>query len=114
MRRRERERRRGRKSRAEGQRREGRERNEGTRGERRSGERARPSEIRAQERAEAGGYVRVNVIKGRDRRGDERERDKRSDGWWWGSIGMRWRGRSAALAAVAEGKEGDKKRLRER
>lgn len=81
-------------------------------GEKEGAERARPSEIRAQERAEAGGYVRVNAIKGRDRRGDERERDKRTDGWWWGSSGMRWRGRSAA--AVAEGKEGDKKRLRER
>lgn len=66
----------------------------------------------------SGGYVVVSVIKGQDRRRGERERDKSSDSQVEGNErdameGAEYDGRRAAMVA-AEGKEGDKKRLRER
>lgn len=54
------------------------------------------------------------MTKRRDRRGGERERDKRSDSRVEGNELDAMEGRSAAAAAAAEEKEGDKKRLRER
>jgi len=43
----------------------------------------------------SGGYVRVNVIKGRDRRRGERERDK-EECWPGGGEQAGWRGRNVA------------------
>lgn len=98
----------------------------GAEGQEKDGERTR--ELGEKERTEStserdksarksGGYVRGNVIQRRDRRRGERERDKSSDSQVEGNEldameGAECGERRAALEAA--GKEGDKKRLRER